>query len=353
MGTRTTPAHDATSVGEPADQSGDFTSAVERLSGVSVDRHFEAAVDTDWNQPSGAIDPDDPRFELWVDDPLRATDWYARQDETTRSRLALHRMATAMRVGWELENVLQRGLLEHLYWMDERRPELRSLMYEVAEECRDMLMFQEFANRSGVEVRGMSRTLKHASRIVLLLSRTFPEAFFLFVLAGEDPIEVLQRKLLKEGGTHPATRLTMGIHVNEETPHITFARDYLRERVPRLGARRRRVLALGAPLVFSVMARVMAFPSPSTLRLFGVPKTDLRRVLHRPAGRAVLRDVVAGPRRLCAELGLLDGPSALLWRALGIGEGISRTVEPAQWDGFHADGATPLRNSTRPGAQVP
>jgi hypothetical protein len=62
-----------------------------------------------------------------------------------RARVAAHRVATAMRIGWEFENVLQRGLLEHAFWLDGEKPELRYLMHEIAEECQHMLMFQEFA----------------------------------------------------------------------------------------------------------------------------------------------------------------------------------------------------------------
>ncbi|MGH9074899.1 MAG: AurF N-oxygenase family protein, partial [Acidimicrobiales bacterium] len=271
----------------------DFATAVERLSKVSVDRHFDAYADIAWDDPGLAIDGADPRFELWVDDPLRATDWFAAQPDDVRSRVALHRVATAMRVGWEFENVLQRGLLEHAFWLNGRKPELRYVMHEIAEECQHMLMFQEFVNRTGMEVRGMPRVFKHLSRGVVLLSRVFPEVFFMFVLAGEDPVDYLQRKQLKEGGTHPATERIMKIHVTEEARHIAFARHYLRKRVPRLGRGRRAVLSVAAPLIFGTMARVMAWPSPHTVRQFGVPRADLRRALRAEGGRRLLQDVVA------------------------------------------------------------
>jgi len=296
----------------------DFATAVDRLSRVSVDRHFDAYADVDWDAPEMAIDPEDPRFQLWLDDPLRVTDWYAAQPDGVRARVALHRVASAMRIGWEFENVLQRGLLEHAYWMDGRKPELRYLMHEIAEECQHMLMFQEFANRTGLEIRGMPRALKHASRMVVLLSRVFPEAFFLFVLAGEDPVDYIQRKQLKEGGSHPATERIMRIHVTEEARHIAFARHYLRARVPRLGWFRRQALAVAAPLIFGTMARVMAFPSPHTVSTFGVPRRDIWRQLRGPSGRRLLSTVTAGPRRVCDELGLMSFPATLLWRLLGV-----------------------------------
>lgn len=303
----------------------DFATAVERLSKVSVDRHFDAYIDVAWDDPEMAIDPEDPRFELWLDDPLRHTKWYATQPPETRSRVAVHRVATAMRIGWEFENVLQRGLLEHAYWMDGKKPELRYLMHEIAEECQHMLMFQEFANRTGMDIRGMPRHMKLASRLVVVLARTFPAAFFMFVLAGEDPVDYIQRKQLKEGGSHPATERIMRIHVTEEARHIAFARHYLRREVPRLHWLRRRQLAVMAPLIFGTMARLMAFPSPHTARTFGVLRSDLRRALRSAPGRLLLREVAAGPRKLCVELGLAGFPYSLLWRVMGIWE----TSEPA------------------------
>jgi len=302
-------------------QKADFATTVERLSKVSVDRHFDAYVDVAWDDPDLAIDQDDPRFELWLDDPLRLTEWYAAQPPEVRSRVALHRVATAMRIGWEFENVLQRGLLEHVYWMDGRKPQVRYLMHEIAEECQHMLMFQEFANRTGMDIRGMPRHMKHASRMVVLLSQTFPAAFFMFVLAGEDPVDFIQRKQLKEGGSHPATERIMRIHVTEEARHIAFARHYLRRQVPRLNWFRHQQLAIMSPIIFGTMARLMAFPSPHTARTFGVPRKDLRRALRSEKGRRLLRDVAAGPRKFCIELGLARFPYRLIWRLMGVWDG--------------------------------
>jgi P-aminobenzoate N-oxygenase AurF len=313
-------------------QKTDFATAVERLSKVSVDRHFDAYLDVAWDDPDMAIDPGDPRFELWLDDPLRQTDWYSTQPPEIRSRVALHRVATAMRIGWEFENVLQRGLLEHVYWMDGREPELRYLMHEIAEECQHMLMFQEFANRSGLDIHGMPRHMKHASRMVVLLSQTFPAAFFMFVLAGEDPVDFIQRKQLKEGGSHPAAERIMRIHVTEEARHIAFARHYLRRQVPRLNWFRRRQLALMSPIIFGTMARLMAFPSPHTARSFGVPRKDLRRALRSAKGRRLLREVAAGPRKFCVELGLARFPYSLLWRLMGVWDDASVGAAIAEVD---------------------
>ena len=53
-----------------------FRTMVGRLSRLSVDKHFDAYVDIDWDDPDTQVDPTDPRWAALAVDPLRATDWY-------------------------------------------------------------------------------------------------------------------------------------------------------------------------------------------------------------------------------------------------------------------------------------
>lgn len=294
-----------------------FTSMVERLSRQSVEKHFDAYDDVDWDAPDMAISPDDPRFHLWSFDPLAATDWYRAQPPEMQSRVALHRVAMAMRIGWEFENVLQRGLLEYAFWLPNDRPEFRYIHHEVVEESQHTMMFQEFINRSGLDVVGMPRRMKVASGLVVRLSRLFPQLFFLFVLGGEDPVDHIQRRQLRTGESHPIVERIMRIHVTEEARHLSFARQYLKRNVPKLSVLRRRALADIAPLLFGTMGRIMVYPSGRMARAYGVPRAELRRARRSPESRQLLRDALSKPRRLCAELGLMTGPARLLWKAVG------------------------------------
>ena len=258
---------------------------VARLSRQSVDKHFDAFVDVDWDAPEMAINPEDPRFSLWSFDPLAATDWYRSQPPEVRSRVALHRIASAMRTGWEFENVLQRGLLEYAFWLPNQRPEFRYIHHEIIEESQHTLMFQEVIDRSGLDIRGMPWTMKVGSRAIVSLSRRFPQLFFLFVLGGEDPVDYLQRRQLRAGDNHPVIERIVKIHVTEEARHISFARQYLKRTVPRLGFLRKRVIGLVAPFLFGTMSRLMCFPSSSLVRTYGVPRSQLREQLRSDTGR--------------------------------------------------------------------
>lgn len=312
--TRDLPAED---VG-PAGANDVFAAMVARLSRQSVDKHFDAYLDVDWEAPEMAIDPEDNRFSLWSFDPLAATDWYRSQPPEVRSCVGLHRIAAAMRTGWEFENVLQRGLLEYAFWLPNHRPEFRYVHHEITEESQHTLMFQEVIDRSGLDIRGMPWRMKVASRPIVWLSRLFPPLFFLFVLGGEDPVDYIQRRQLRTGQNHPAIERIVRIHVTEEARHISFARQYLKRTVPRLGFLKRRVLGFVAPLLFGTMSRLMCFPSADLVRTYAVPRSQLREQLRSDVGRQVLRDSVAKPRKLCAELGLINPIERQVWRLLGV-----------------------------------
>src|SRR6185436_19603409 len=115
------------------------------------------------------------------------------------------------------------------------------------EETQHSLMFRELLVRIGLDVPGLGWLDRVGARRVARLGRTFPELFFLFVLGGEEPIDHAQRHGLRAGrATHPLMARVMRIHVTEEARHICYAREYLRQHVPRLPAWRRVALTVQA-----------------------------------------------------------------------------------------------------------
>ena len=299
----------------------DFRVMVGRLNKLSVERHFDAYADIDWEDPEFALDPADPRFELAAIDPLRHTDWYAAQSPAARGRLGCYRWAACMKTGWHFENLLQRGLLRLAFELPNGAPEFRYLHHEIIEESQHTLMFQEFVNRSGLPVRGMPLVLrKLAEAFVVPLARVFPTLFFLFVLGGEDPVDHLQRRVLADPDTrlHPLVERIMRIHTTEEARHLSFARHYLHRTVPELGFLRRLHLALLAPVVLGVMARLMLLPSGDLVRHCGVPADVVRAANNSASNRQLLKDSVAKTRKLFRELGLITPLSRPLWKAAGL-----------------------------------
>ena len=290
-----------------------------RLNRLSVERHFDAYADVDWDDPAHAVDPADPRWELSPDAPLARADWYRALPAETRSELGLFDIASKMKVGLQFENILKRGLLEYAAELPDGAPEFRYAYHEVIEEAQHSLMFQEFVNRAGLPVGGLGRIDKLAARFVVRLGRRFPAAFFVFVLGGEDPIDHAQRRLLASGRElHPLTERIMRIHVTEEARHLSFARNYLRRVVPGLRRRQRLFLTVLTPLTLGAMAAMMLRPSPALVRRYHVPPSVIRTAHATPDARASVVESLAKVRELCDDLGLRGPLGRRLWRLAGL-----------------------------------
>ncbi|HXJ36913.1 MAG TPA: diiron oxygenase [Candidatus Eisenbacteria bacterium] len=299
-----------------------YEALIARLSHQSVVKHFDAYADIPWDDPAYRIDPDDPRWELPADDALGATTWYQSQPAGVRSRIGLHLFATFMKIGVEFESVLKRGLLEFGAKLPNGSPEFRYAYHEVIEEAQHSLMFQEFVNRTGFDIAGLVWWQRLGARQVIRFARTFPALFFVFVLAGEDPIDHVQRMALKSGRSmHPLLRRIMQIHVTEEARHLCFARHYLRQNVEKLGWFRRFVLSRRAPFILAVMAQLMLRPSADIIRTYAIPKDVIRAAYTaNPAHRAGTFAAIRKIRDLLTEVGVVTPSSRRLWRMLGIWE---------------------------------
>lgn len=297
-----------------------YRSLIERLSRQSVDKHFDAYADVAWDDPAMRIDPTDPRWETFEDDAVGRTDWYRGLPQEQRARIGLQRIVTAMKIGVQFESVLKRGLLEYAARLPNGAPEFRYVYHEVIEEAQHSLMFQEFVNRSGFDPPGLPWEMRVGSRFVVRLARWFPELFFLFVLGGEDPIDYTQRRQLRDHESHPLLELIMRIHVTEEARHLSFARHYLRRRVPQLGRVRRLVMSLAAPVLLGEMAREMLYPPPNLVKVHGMPKAMRKQIARSDHSRGFVSDSVGKVRRLCVDLGLVNRLSRRLWVRMGIWE---------------------------------
>src|SRR3954447_4653049 len=181
-----------------------WTGLLDRLNEQSLRKRHDAYEDIAWDSGELALDPTDPRFELTAEEPLGATEWYCALPAETRARIGCDMSASKMKTGLQFESILQRGLLEFADTLPNGSPEFRYAYHEVIEEAQHSLMFQEFVNRAGFDARGLGWLERLGGRVIVRLARRFPELFFVFVLGGEDPIDHVQRRLLRrEQPVHP------------------------------------------------------------------------------------------------------------------------------------------------------
>ncbi|MFJ7958085.1 diiron oxygenase [Streptomyces sp. NPDC096319] len=290
------------------------------LSEASVHIHFDAFTDIDWDHPDFAVDPTDPRWVLPAADPLGGHPWYREQPLEVRTRIGLWRYANIVKVGMQFENVLIRGVMDYLFSLPNQNPEFRYLTHEVTEECHHTQMFQEFVNRAGADVPGGRRSFRVLSRFLPLAGSLVPESFFTGVLAGEEPIDHLQKAILRSGDEmHPLMRRLMQIHVAEEARHISFAHEYLRVKVPRYGRARRGALSVAFPVIMRVLGDVIVVPDRKTAETIGVPHWVIKDIFWKsPDGEKMLRDLFSDVRMLAEDIGLMNRASRRVWKALRI-----------------------------------
>ncbi|MFI6496689.1 diiron oxygenase [Nonomuraea typhae] len=299
-----------------------YEAVIHRLSKASVDKHWEPYKDIPWDDPEFLIDQDDPRWELPAVDKLGAHPWYQARPPEVRARIGLFRVATAMKIGLQFENLLKRGLLNYAYRLPNGAPEFRYVYHETIEEGHHGMMFQEFVNRTKMPVRGMPGPLSLIAQVAPWIPLISTELFFIFVLGGEDPIDHVQRKVLKDDRKHhPLEETIMRIHIAEEARHISFARHYLRNRVPRMPGHRRLLLGVISPIILGIMARIMLAPPGPMIRRFNIPPHVVREVyLRNPAASAEIRDSVGKTRELCSQVGLINPLTRRIWKVMGIWE---------------------------------
>lgn len=296
-----------------------YLGVIDRLNKASVDKHWEAYADIPWDDPEFTVDKTDPRWVLPEFDRLGETAWYKAQPPEIQAQIGLWRVATAMKIGLQFENLLKRGLLNYAYRLPNGRPEFRYVYHETTEECHHGMMFQEFVNRTKMPIRGMPRALNLIAQAAPWIPLVSTEMFFVFVLGGEDPIDYVQRKSLKGGHIkHPLEETIMKIHIAEEARHISFARHYLKHRVPNMSPARRRILGVATPVVLGVMARIMLSPPGPMVRHFNIPKDVVRAAYKNPASQAEISNSVGKIRDLMAELGVINPVNRRVWKAFGI-----------------------------------
>jgi hypothetical protein len=290
------------------------------LSEGSVHHKFDAFLDVPWDDPAFAIDPNDPRWTLPEVDALGATEWFQALPEERRIAIGLWRQANVLKVGLQFENILIRGLMQYVFTVPNGSPEFRYCTHEATEETHHTQMFQEFVNRSGADVPGMRFVLRAVSPIIPMVATIFPEWFFTMVLAGEEPIDHVQKSILRAGTeVHPLLQRIMQIHVAEEARHISFAHEYLRQRVPELGPIRKALLSVLFPITMRVACDLIVVPGREFTRDMGVPRSVVKDAYWRsPSARRMLRDLFADVRMLAEDIGLMNPLSRRIWRLMGI-----------------------------------
>jgi hypothetical protein len=287
------------------------------LSEASVHKHFEAYVDIPWDSPEFKVVADDDRWILSpTADPIGKHPWYQALPREQQIKIGMWRQANVAKVGLQFEQLLIGGVINHVFTLPNDNVEFRYCTHEVIEECNHTLMFQEMVNRVGMDVPGGPGYFKALAPWLALAGKFLPEVFWTGILAGEEPIDHLQKSFLRSGETfHPIMREVMRIHVAEEARHISFAHKFLARRVPKMSRPGRFALSLAFPTIMRLLCDVIVIPPKQFWDEFDVPdevKKDLFWDL--PESRDQLAAYFADVRALAEEIGLMNPVSKQVWK---------------------------------------
>ena len=293
------------------------------LSDASVRLSFNAFKDVPWDDPAYAWRADDPQFALSEADVIGAHPWYQALPLERQVEIGIYRFAHVAKVGRQFEQVLIGGLMHHLVGMEAGNPEFRYAMHEVTEETHHIQMFQEAVNRAyagfGIEPEGAPAYFRWIMPIMTAAGSWLPTVFFMGILAGEEPIDHLQKSLIRDGGQQPLISRIMQIHIAEEARHISFAHEWLVKSLSAAGPAKRFGLSLVYPVVMWWLCTMIMKPTRRDLRAMGIPRRVAREIWWRsPVSDQHRREMFGDVRLLADRLGIRRGPARWLWKLLRI-----------------------------------
>jgi hypothetical protein len=300
----------------------DYLQTLRTLSEASTHGpHFDAFHDIDWGSPEFAVVTDDERWILGEEDELGAHPWYRSLPRDRQIEIGMYRYANMCKTGRQFEQLLIAGLMFYLNRHHaNNNPEFRYATHEATEETHHTQMFQQLVDRVGIDVQGAPRWLVETIPAVAWIAALFPELFFLVILAGEEPIDHVQKNALRSGREiHPMLERVVQIHIAEEARHIGFAHSYLQERVPDLGLVARTVLALSFPIILRLGVDAILKPTHRARRDLGIPEEVYRDVWwDSDSSRTILRHLFTDVRMLADDLKMRGPVARLLWKAMKI-----------------------------------
>jgi hypothetical protein len=278
-----------------------------RLLGSAARKSYDPAVDIDWSAPiPDALYGLSPEWST-----LYATPLWDRLSEEQRVTLTIHEYCSISGVGIWFECLLMQLILRDVYGEDPAQPHVQWAVTEIADEWRHSVMLARTAAKFGGPSYQPPPSILRLGRI--FAAKGDGPSAYAAILVAEEILDIFQRDLMKDERVQPLIRATSRIHVVEEARHMRFAREEIARRTPRLSGRQQR---LHRTIVASVAAIVADnLVQPGVYAAAGLDPDEARtaaRANEHYAGK--LRDAAAGLTRFLREVGLLGGPSELLWK---------------------------------------
>jgi hypothetical protein len=268
---------------------------------------YDPAIEVDWDAPL----PEDA-FGLnpeWS--TLYGTALWDEMPPAQRVALTRHEVCSIMSTGIWFEMILQQMILRDQYAHDPANPEFRFALTEIADECRHSIMFARACEKMGAPAYLPPRPVLEVARV--FKSTASAEVAYGGALVAEEVLDVMQRDWMRGENVLPIVRTTSKIHVVEESRHMKFARQEIRDHMRDKGRFRRGLSGLVIAIVAEVIVSNMV--SPKVYANVGLDveraRAEVRGNEHR---KVMLRSSCAHLMDFLAEVGLLSRPAMAVYR---------------------------------------
>lgn len=283
----------------------------QRLLDSAAALSYDPTTEVDWDTP---LDPD--HFGLnpeWS--TLYGTDLWEEMTHAQRVTLTRHEVASIMSTGIWFEMILQQMVLRDQYCSDYAEPGFQFALTEIADECRHSIMFARACSRMGIGAYFPRRASIALGRGFKSLAAA--EVAYGGILVAEEVLDVMQRDWMRGEQVLPIVRTTSRIHVVEESRHMKFARQEMRERIEGASPRRRRlsalVIAIAAQQIVSNMVNEGVYAAAGL-----DPQRAVAAARANEHHHTLMRSSCAHLMEFLDELGLLTRPALRIYQRVSM-----------------------------------
>jgi hypothetical protein len=272
---------------------------------------YDPAVEVDWAAPL----PEDgyglnPEWST-----LYGTALWDEMTEAQRVTLTRNEVCSIMSTGIWFEMILQQMVLRDQYVHDPTNAEFQFALTEIADECRHSIMFARACEKMGVRAYFPTRASIELGRLFKTVASA--EAAYGGILVAEEVLDVMQRDWMRGENVLPVVRTTSKIHVLEESRHMKFARQEIRERMDGISPLRRKTssVTIAAAAYFIVTNMVNE-------GVYAAAGLDTERAVAQARGnehhKAMMRSSCAHLMEFLGQSGLLTKPAMAVYKRINL-----------------------------------
>lgn len=278
-----------------------------RLLRSSEQMSFDPVQEVDWETP---LDTDyygcSPEWST-----LYGTAYWSEMTSEQQRELTRQESASVACTGIWFEMILQQMVLRDIYRSDPTSAKFQWALTEIADECRHSIMFARGAAKLKAQPYRPSRLVMELGRVCKTLF--FGETAYAAILVAEEVLDVMQRDWMRDERVVPFVRTINNIHVVEESRHMKFARDEVKQRMADVGPIRRQLdaffIGLGAYYIVTSMV------NPEVYTAAGLDKERaLREAAENEHHKSMLRSSCSGLMEFLGSAGLLTTPARWFYR---------------------------------------